>query len=136
MLDSNGYPASTPPWGGIASVDMNTGDLKWKIPFGKRFNKKQNVVSIGDKNFGGVLSTSSDIFFATGTPDEMARAFSSENGNLIWERKLPFAGSAPPMTYIYNGCQYVVFTATGGQFVGFGNKGDATVAYKLDTCSN
>ena len=66
----------------------------------------------------------------------MARAYSTEDGKLIWERELPFSGSAPPMTYIFKGCQYVVFTATGGQFIGFDKKGDATVAYKLDQCVN
>ena len=78
------------------------------------------------------FSTSTNIFFATGTPDEMARAYSSENGHIIWERKLPYAGSAPPMTFFHEDCQYVIFTSTGGQFVGFKNKGDATIAYKLD----
>ena len=51
-------------------------------------------------------------------------------------KKIPFAGSAPPMTYLHKGCQYVVFTSTGGQFVGFDKKGANTVAYKLDTCVN
>ena len=134
LLDVNGYPASIPPWGGIAKLDMNSGELIWKIPFGHRLDENNKKI-FGDKNFGGVLSTSTNIFFATGTPDEMARAYSSENGTLIWERKLPFAGSAPPMTFLYKGCQYVIFTSTGGQFVGFKNKGDATVAFKLDTCN-
>ena len=66
----------------------------------------------------------------------MARAFSSNDGSLLWERKLPYAGSAPPMSYYHNGCQYIVFTSTGGQFVGFKDKGDSTVAYKLEDCLN
>ena len=136
LLDNNGFPASRPPWGGIAKVNMNNGELLWKIPFGHRLDKNENIISKGDINFGGVLSTSSNIFFATGTPDKMARAYSTEDGKLIWERELPFSGSAPPMTYIFKGCQYVVFTATGGQFIGFDKKGDATVAYKLDQCIN
>lgn len=135
LLDVDGYPASNPPWGGIAKLDLNNGNLIWKIPFGYRLDKKNKKKIIGDINFGGVLSTSTSIFFATGTPDEMARAYSSENGNLIWESKLPYAGSAPPMTFFYQGCQYVVFTSTGGQFLGFKKKGDATIAYKLDTCN-
>ena len=135
LLDVEGYPASAPPWGGIAKLDMNSGDLLWKIPFGYRLNKNDKLIAHGDKNFGGVLSTSSNIFFATGTPDEMARAYSSQNGDLIWESKLPFAGSAPPMSFLYKGCQYIIFTATGGQFLGFNNKGDATVAYKLSSCN-
>ena len=136
LLDNKGYPATRGPWGGIAKVNMNNGKLLWKIPFGHRLDKKRNIISTGDINFGGILSTSSNIFFATGTPDEMARGYSTEDGQLIWERKLPYAGSAPPMTYTFKGCQYVVFTATGGQFIGFETKGDATVSYKLDQCVN
>ena len=40
------------------------------------------------------------------------------------------------MSYNHKGCQYIVFTATGGQFIGFKDNGDATVAYKLDDCDN
>ena len=136
LLDDNGYPASKPPWGGIAKINMDNGDLEWKIPFGKRYDINKRIISIGDKNFGGVMTTKSGIFFATGTPDEMARAFSTNDGRLLWERKLPYAGSAPPMSYYHYGCQYIVFTSTGGQFVGFKDKGDSTVAYKLEDCNN
>ena len=136
LLDKEGLPATNYPWGGIAKINMDNGNLVWKIPFGKRYNKNKELISIGDKNFGGVLSTSSDLIFATGTPDEKGRAFSSKDGKLLWETKLPYAGSAPPMTYTYLGCQYIIFTATGGQFVGFKEKGDATVAYKLNDCQN
>jgi quinoprotein glucose dehydrogenase len=136
LLDKEGLPATNYPWGGIAKINMDNGNLVWKIPFGKRYNKNKELISIGDKNFGGVLSTSSDLIFATGTPDEKGRAFSSKDGKLLWETKLPYAGSSPPMTYTYLGCQYIIFTATGGQFVGFKEKGDATVAYKLNDCQN
>ena len=44
------------------------------------------------------------------------------------------AGSAPPMTFEYNGCQYIVVNATGGRFFGFKKNFDTTVAYKLNTC--
>ena len=94
------------------------------------------LIANGDKNFGGVLSTASDIIFAGGTPDEMVRAFDGQTGEIIWERKLPYAASAPPISYFYKGCQYVVFNATGGRFHGFVGTGDATVAFKLDSCVN
>ena len=94
------------------------------------------MVANGDINFGGVLSTASDIIFAGGTPDEMVRAFDGQTGQIIWERKVPYAASAPPISYAYKGCQYVVFNATGGRFYGFVGTGDATVAFKLDSCVN
>ena len=89
----------------------------------------------GLQNFGGIVNLGSNIFFATGTTDEKIYAFDVINGEKIWADDLPAAGSAPPMTFFHQGCQYVVFTSTGGQFIGFKDKGDATVAYKLDKCN-
>jgi len=136
LIDSDGFPATTPPWGGLASINLKDGKLRWKVPFGVRKTTDGKFIANGDKNFGGVLSTASDIIFAGGTPDEMVRAFDGQTGKIIWERKLPYAASAPPISYFYKGCQYVVFNATGGRFHGFIKTGDATVALKLDSCVN
>ena len=137
LLDDNGLPATKPPWGGLVNISMESGKISWKIPFGNRLDKNGKLLSNGDKNFGGVLTTKSNIIFATGTPDKMARAYDLISGKLLWEYKLPFAGSSPPMTYKFKGCQYVVFTATGGQFVGYEKeKGDLTIAFKLSSCKS
>lgn len=136
LLDKNGYPASKPPWGGIAKVNLSSGNLEWSVPFGTRKNKNGDVIAVGDKSFGGVLSTKSGLVFATGTPDEMARAYRIDNGEEIWAKKMPYAGSAPPMSFEYKGCQYIVFIASGGQFVGFEKNGDAVLAYKLGSCAS
>ena len=53
----------------------------------------------------------------------------------IWETNLPYSGSAPPMAYNYKGCDIIVFTSTGGRFVGYQKNGDSTVAYKLNNCN-
>jgi len=134
VIDKDRYPATKPPWGGLAKIDLVTGKEVWNIPLGNRKNNQNEIVAIGDKNFGGVLTTSPGIIFATGNPNADAYAFDT-NGNQIWESALPFAGSAPPMTYTYNNCQYVVFVASGGRFLEFGENGDAVVAYKLNSCS-
>ena len=135
ILDKDGYPATKPPWGGISKINLNTGKIEWSIPFGKRLIKEQKKYVYGDKNFGGVLITGSNLLFATGTPDEYVRAFDAKKGDLVWESKLPFAGSAPPMTFMHDKCQYLIINATGGQFVGFRKDGDATVAYRLKGCN-
>ena len=90
---------------------------------------------MGDKNFGGVMTTASQIVFATGTPDKNIYAFDAESGKEIWNYELPYAGSAPPMSYQYNGCQFIAIQATGGKYVGYEkNKGDALVSFALEEC--
>jgi quinoprotein glucose dehydrogenase len=135
LLDQDNLPASTTPWGRLTAIDVNSGKINWQIPFGQRESSESDNIGPGDINFGGVLATASGIAFATGTPDKMLRAYDSQSGKELWRNQLPYAGSAPPMTFMYKGCQYVVATATGGRFVGFEEwQGDSTVAYRLDGC--
>jgi len=127
LRDENGAPATDEPWGYLLSLDLITGRVKWKRPFGKSRGRE------GSMNFGGVMTTASGLTFATGTTDEKAYAFLSETGEEIWSDKLPHTGSAPPMGFELDGVAYVAFTATGGRFHEFDvdNHGDALVAYRL-----
>ena len=82
--------------------------------------------------FGGLLSTGGDITIATGTTDNKVIIIDSENGKKLWEKKLEFAGSSPPMTYIYDGEQYIIINASGGRYYGYENiLGDAIYAFKI-----
>jgi len=102
-------------------LDLNSGSFNWQIPFGQKKMSK-NITSKGDINFGGILSTNGDIFFATGTPDNYVRAYDSKNGKELWNFKLDYAGSAPPMTYFYDNNQYIIVNSSGGRFFGFDEK--------------
>ena len=133
LLDKKGLPATRPPWGKITNINLSTGEKVWEIPFGKRKIDNKEYVS-GDQNFGGVISTKSKIIFANGNPDPMAYAYNVDDGKKIWESELPYSGSAPPIAFSYKGCEVVVFTATGGRYVGYRKNGDSTVAYKLKNC--
>jgi len=134
VLDQDGLPGSNPPWGFITAIDLKSGKLKWKKPFGIVYDKKNRKTYYGDMNFGGLMTTSSGLVFANGTRDSYARAYNSENGEELWKYKLPAAGSAPPMSYMAKGCQFIVFTATGGNFVGYEDSSDSTIALKLNEC--
>ncbi len=135
LLDKDGYPATKPPWGMIAKSNLISGDIVWKKTFGKRIDNNGRLISMGDKNFGGVMTTASQIIFATGTPDKNIYAFDAESGEEIWNYELPYAGSAPPMSYQHNGCQFIAIQATGGKYVGYEkNKGDALVSFALEEC--
>ena len=135
LLDKDGYPATKPPWGLIAKTNLNTGKTLWKKTLGERTNNQGIVIAEGDKNFGGVMTTNSGIIFATGTPDKNVYAFDSKSGEKIWSHELPYAGSAPPMSYSFNGCQYLIIQASGGKYVGYDKeKGDALVSFALNKC--
>jgi outer membrane protein assembly factor BamB len=133
LLDKKGLPATKPPWGKITNINLLNGAKAWEVPFGRR-KISDNEYIYGDTNFGGVLSTKSKIIFANGTTTPLAYAYDIDNGKKIWETSLPYAGSAPPMAFRYKGCDIIIFTATGGRYVGYTKNGDSTVAYKLKSC--
>ena len=131
LLNRDKMPASIPPWGKINAIDIDTGKINWSIPFGSRKTSSGKI--IGDKNFGGVLSTAGNLVFATGTPDKFLYAYDSTSGEKIWEYQLPFAGSSSPMTYHYEGEQYILVNSGGGKFFGYDeNLGDQMIAFKLN----
>jgi quinoprotein glucose dehydrogenase len=131
LLDNEGYPGSTPPWGTLNCIDLNTGKLRWKVPLGEYAElKAAGVPQTGQESFGGAITTAGGLVFVTGTLDKKLRAFDSETGAELWAHELPLYGTAPPSTYEVNGVQYVVVVATGGGKLN-GPVGDGFVAFKL-----
>ncbi|MEJ0030878.1 MAG: hypothetical protein WDO15_11130 [Bacteroidota bacterium] len=35
FVSKEGYPAIKPPWGTLNAVNLNTGEIAWRIPFGE-----------------------------------------------------------------------------------------------------
>lgn len=63
---------------------------------------------------GGVLSTAADLVFQ-GTADGYLMAFDAVSGEKLWEFYVDMGILAPPITYRYNGEQYIsVLTGWGG----------------------
>jgi quinoprotein glucose dehydrogenase len=114
--DKEGYPAIKPPWGTLNAVDLNTGEIKWKVPLGE-YEKltARGIPPTGTENYGGPVVTAGGLIFIGATADETFRAFDKDTGKILWQAKLPFGGNATPSTYTVNGRQYVVISAGGGK---------------------
>lgn len=115
-LDDEGYPAIKPPWGTLNAVDLNTGEIKWKVVLGEYPElTAKGIPPTGTENYGGPLATAGGLIFIGATADETFRAFDKRTGELLWKGALPFGGNASPSTYMVNGRQYVVISAGGGK---------------------
>tara|TARA_B110000503_G_scaffold130005_1_gene202883 strand:+ start:106 stop:2268 length:2163 start_codon:yes stop_codon:yes gene_type:complete len=134
LLGLDKMPINKFPWGKITSVNLKTGNHNWSIPFGTTINNEDTILGEGALNFGGLLSTSSDLLFATGSSDKKHYAYSLINGDTLWSYQGKLSGSTSPMTYKYQKCQYVLFVETGGSFVGFKNGPGSIKAFSLPNC--
>ena len=117
FLDPDGYPAVEPPWGTLNAIDLNKGEIAWKIPFGE-FPElvEKGIRNTGSENYGGPLVTAGGLLFIGATNhDRKFHAYDKATGKLLWETLLPAAGNATPCTYEAGGKQYVVIAAGGGK---------------------
>ncbi|MHB8652416.1 MAG: outer membrane protein assembly factor BamB family protein [Terriglobia bacterium] len=131
FLDPQGYAAVAPPWGTLNAINLNDGEIKWKIPFGEYPELvAQGVRNTGSENYGGPLVTAAGLLFIGATNhDNQFHAFDKATGKLLWSATLPAAGNATPATYEVDGRQFVVIAAGGGK--SGASSGGSYVAYAL-----
>jgi membrane-bound PQQ-dependent dehydrogenase (glucose/quinate/shikimate family) len=127
--DENQSPCQKPPWGTLNAVDVNTGEIVWKVPLGVVDGVNGET---GSPNLGGSVATASGLIFIGATADSRFRAFDSRTGKQLWVAELAASGYAMPITYMgkKSGKQFVVIAAGGGGYFR-GKTSDEVVAFAL-----
>ena len=118
--DQNGRPCQQPPWGTLSAVDLNKGEIVWRVPLGVVDElEARGVHNTGSQNLGGSIVTAGGLVFIAGTTDHRLRAFDSQTGKQLWETQLEANGHATPMTFRgqNSGKQFIVIASGGGGFL-------------------
>jgi quinoprotein glucose dehydrogenase len=126
LVAPNKQPCNAPPWGALVAFDLNTGKLRWESALGSMGDDWP----AGSISFGGPMATASGLIFTAGTLDPHLRAFDSDTGKEVWTVELPASAQSTPMTYEWNGKQYIVICA-GGHGKMKSKMGDSVVAFAL-----
>lgn len=132
LLSPLGLPCTPPPWGVLAGIDLENGDIVWRQTHGTTQDLAPGglALKLGTPTFGGPIITSSGLIFIGAAMDDYLRAFNVETGEELWKGRLPAGGQATPMTYEYEGRQFVVIAA-GGHSASGTRQGDYVLAFAL-----
>ena len=127
--DQNQWPCQKPPWGTLNAVDVNKGEIVWKVPLGGIDGLNQKT---GAPNLGGSIVTASGLVFIGAAMDSRFRAFDAKTGEELWSTELEASAHATPITYLgkKTGKQFVVIAAGGGGYFR-GRVSDALAAFAL-----
>jgi quinoprotein glucose dehydrogenase len=130
--NASNMPCNQPPWGEMVAVNVNTGDIAWKVPLGITDTLPADKQKTGRPGIGGPIATAGRLVFIGATDDNRFRALDAKNGNELWSVKLDSAAATVPITYQgKDGKQYVVVTATGNGYVGEPTNSDDVAAFAL-----
>ena len=118
-----GVPIIKPPYGEIVAINLNRGDIAWRVPFGeggaalRRSPLLKGVTlpeRLGSGGSHGLLVTKGGLVFG-GNSDSHLYAFDKATGREVWRIATPFPVNANPVTYkARSGRQFVVVASGAG----------------------
>jgi quinoprotein glucose dehydrogenase len=137
-LGPDGLPLVKPPYGRVTAIDLNRGEHVWMKPIGdgpRNHPRLQglNLPPLGTAGRRPPLLTKTLLFLGEGDKTAVRiprggggnkfRAYDKTTGDVVWETELPAGTTGAPMTYLFDGKQYLV-VAIGGvghaaEFVAF-----------------
>jgi quinoprotein glucose dehydrogenase len=135
-LTVQGLPIVKPPYGILSAVNLDRGEIMWQVPHGDTPDnirnhpalKGLNIPKTGQPGTSGVglmvtktLVVMGDAQITTppGRPrGAMLRAYDKANGQEVGAVWMPAPQSGSPMTYMWEGKQYIVVAVSGGNYSG------------------
>ncbi|HVX38420.1 MAG TPA: PQQ-binding-like beta-propeller repeat protein [Gemmatimonadaceae bacterium] len=114
-------PINKPPYGTLAAIDLNTGEIAWNVPIGDTPSIRNNPLLkgvalpplLGVAGSPGPIVTAGGLVFLTGGGATLY-AVDSNSGRVLWSAPLGQNGYATPMTYRTAAGKQFVVVATGG----------------------
>jgi quinoprotein glucose dehydrogenase len=115
-------PLVKPPYGEMVAINLNTGDIAWRVPFGDMASVRNHPAlrgvklpaQLGVAGVGGAVVTRSGLVFAGGS-DTAVHALDKATGRELWRADVRRAASTP-MTYrARSGRQFVVIATGSGR---------------------
>src|SRR3989454_6778312 len=115
--NSRSMTAVGPPWSEMTAYDLNTGEIRWRIPTGTvlappALGIPPNTGAHFPRS-GPLVTAGGLVFFATGS-DRRFRAYDRDNGQEVWSMELLAASEGMPATYEIHGRQFIVVPAAAG----------------------
>ena len=133
-LSVRGLPLGKPPYGSITAIDLDKGEIRWKIAHGETPDNIKNHpalkgVTIPRTGQGGMAATlvTKTLLISgepragvtsTGARGAMLRAYDKATGKDAGAVYMPAPEGGAPMTYMFNGKQYIVLAVSGGTYSG------------------
>ena len=132
LVAPTGELCNPTPWGVLAALDLRTRRFLWQVPLGtaEEYLPLGLALKTGTPNLGGPIATAGGLVFIGAAADRYLRAFDAASGAELWRGRLPAAARATPMTYMWQGRQFVVIAAGGHGEAGLPTS-DAVVAFAL-----
>lgn len=126
-LTVQGLPVVKPPYGSITAIDLNKGEILWHIANGDTPENIRNnpalkgldIPRTGRPGVFGVLVTKTLVICgerSAGKSDVMLRAYDKATGKEVGAVPLPAGQTGTPMTYMFNGKQYITLAIAAGGF--------------------
>ena len=130
----DGLPIVKPPYGQMAAIDVNKGELIWTTPHGDTPDAIRNhpllkgldIPKTGQPGNVGTLVTKTLVIAGDPQPTTMPgrargamlRAYDKMTGKQVGEVLLPAPIVGHPMTYSVNNRQYIIVGISGGNYSG------------------